>query len=157
MESPIPLPRSYAISPARKQDLLSKVCHTHVHSEEEAEPHKIGTWPGKSLLVVVAKVRLTISAGLSPENGVNSKISIIFQGGAPPFCSLEVLSNWQKSISESQRIRSFPSYSLCLSTLPPPPSPETPGTKVDYNSRRAARPRLLWAPRVAATERLGGR
>ncbi|XP_051021357.1 sterile alpha motif domain-containing protein 13 isoform X1 [Acomys russatus] len=27
---------------------------------------------------------------------------------------------------------------------------------MDYNSRRAARPGLLWAPRVAATERLGG-
>nr|XP_021503664.1 sterile alpha motif domain-containing protein 13 [Meriones unguiculatus] len=39
---------------------------------------------------------------------------------------------------------------------PSAPVSGDPHDKVDYNSRRAARLALLWAPRVAATERLGG-
>lgn len=92
------------------QELLSKVCHTRVPREEEAEPYKIGTWPGRCLVIIIAKVRLTTSAGLSTENVGNLKTSAVqsFPGGAPPFCSLEVLRHWQMS-SESQRIWSFPS------------------------------------------------
>lgn len=108
MESPITLGWSYAVSP-RKQELPSKVCHTRVPSEEETKPYKIGTRLGKRL--VIAKVKLTTSAGLSTESVGNPKTSAvqIFPGGAPPFCSLEVLRHWQMSSSESQRIRSLPS------------------------------------------------
>lgn len=94
-----------------KQELLSKVCETRVPREEEIEPYKIGTWPGKCLVIIIAKVRLTTSEGLSTEYVGNPKTSAVqsFPGGAPPFCSLEVLRLWQMSSSDSQRIRSFPS------------------------------------------------